>query len=262
MPTAGKPPYIEKAEERGKFQVWVVDGSYIRTHQDEEFTNFGQHYRYPYIPVDEFWIDREAGSGELKFFVEHLLVEHRLMARGMPYNKALEAADRTERKERRLAGDLKRLTANGHKLPDGHDVHKRLWKNSRAASPSGSSAGGSSAACSTLISPPAGTISCTNSSRSNEVWIDDDIEEQERGYVLAARASRAQPHVAGHALQQGARRIEPHRIPLPPAPRRTARRAWGGRMDVILLPIAERRLVRRSPSAAEGAKADCRMNIR
>jgi hypothetical protein len=28
---------------------------------DEEFTNFGQHYRYPYIPKNELWIDQEAG---------------------------------------------------------------------------------------------------------------------------------------------------------------------------------------------------------
>jgi hypothetical protein len=27
---------------------------------DEEFTNFGQHYRYPYIPKNELWIDQEA----------------------------------------------------------------------------------------------------------------------------------------------------------------------------------------------------------
>ena len=93
MPTPVKPPYIEKADDRGKFHIWVVDGSYIRSRKDEEFTNFGQHYRYLYIPVDEFWIDREAGTGELNFFVEHLLVEYRLMAQGKPYAAALEAAD-------------------------------------------------------------------------------------------------------------------------------------------------------------------------
>jgi len=126
MPTATNPPYIRKIEAIGKVAVWIVDGIYIRGHVDEEFTNFGQHYRYPYIPVDEFWIDQEASEDEHRFFVEHLLVERRLMERGKPYDKALEAADRTERKERRRAGDLKRLTRSGKKLPDGHDVHVRL----------------------------------------------------------------------------------------------------------------------------------------
>jgi hypothetical protein len=44
-----KPRYIEKIDERGDLQVWIVDGAYIRTHMDEEFTNFGQHYRVPYV---------------------------------------------------------------------------------------------------------------------------------------------------------------------------------------------------------------------
>ena len=38
------------------------------------------------------------------------------------------SADRTERRERRRAGDLKRVTRGGKKLPAGQDVHVRLWK--------------------------------------------------------------------------------------------------------------------------------------
>jgi hypothetical protein len=44
-----KPPYISKITERDRLIVWAVDGAYIRSHIDEEFTNFGQHYRYNYI---------------------------------------------------------------------------------------------------------------------------------------------------------------------------------------------------------------------
>ena len=46
-----KPAYIEKIDQRGDLLVWIVDGSYIRGHIDEEFTNFGQHYRFTYIPL-------------------------------------------------------------------------------------------------------------------------------------------------------------------------------------------------------------------
>ena len=53
-----KPPYIKRIDERDGLAVWAVDGAYIRGHIDEEFTNFGQHYRYGYIPENEFWIDR------------------------------------------------------------------------------------------------------------------------------------------------------------------------------------------------------------
>ena len=115
MPDDNQAAVHRKIEESGKFQVWIVDGSYIRGHMDEEFTNFGQHYRYPYIPEDEFWIDQEAERGRAP--VLHRAPAGRAPAHGagMPYDKALEAADRAERKERRRAGDLKRLTARREK---------------------------------------------------------------------------------------------------------------------------------------------------
>jgi hypothetical protein len=86
MSVKPKLPYLEKVDERGNLQVWVVDGSYIRGHIDEEFTNFGQHYCFPFIPKNELWIDQEAKNDERRFFIDHLLVEHRLMAKGIPYN--------------------------------------------------------------------------------------------------------------------------------------------------------------------------------
>jgi hypothetical protein len=123
-----KLPYLEKIDERGNLQVWIVDGSYIRTHIDEEFTNFGQHYSFACIPKNKFWIDREAKNDERRFFIDHLLVEHRLMEKGVPYDKALVEADKAERRERCRAGDVRRLTHHGKELPDGKEVHERLWK--------------------------------------------------------------------------------------------------------------------------------------
>ena len=57
-----KLPYIKQAGERGDLKIWVVDGAYIRGHIDEEFTNYGQHYRFNYIPEDELWLDHEAAE--------------------------------------------------------------------------------------------------------------------------------------------------------------------------------------------------------
>jgi hypothetical protein len=37
MSAVAKTSYIEKVDERGDLKVWVIDGSYIRTHIDEEF---------------------------------------------------------------------------------------------------------------------------------------------------------------------------------------------------------------------------------
>ena len=41
---------------------------------DEEFTNFGQHYRFNCIPENEFWLENEATPDERRFFIDHLLL--------------------------------------------------------------------------------------------------------------------------------------------------------------------------------------------
>jgi hypothetical protein len=55
-----KPPYLKKIGQRGRMSIWMVDGTYVRTHIDEEFTNYGQHFAFPNIPEDEFWLDKEG----------------------------------------------------------------------------------------------------------------------------------------------------------------------------------------------------------
>jgi len=183
-PSVLKQVRLQKVDDRGDLHVWVVDGAYLRGHVDEEFTNFGQHYRYPYIPQNELWIDREASSDEQSFFIDHLLVEHRLMAAGMPYEKALLEADRVERKHRRRAGDVKRLTREGQALPDPGKVHVRLWKKLE----SGVSVwivSGRLVRSVFDIDFTAGGHGCVYEFvPEKEVWIDDDIVEGERGYVL------------------------------------------------------------------------------
>lgn len=164
--------------------VWLVDGIYIRSHIDEEFTNFGQHYRYPYIPKNELWIDRGTNTDELQFFIDHLLVEHRLMAQGTPYGKALVEADKIERKERRRAGDLSRVTHQGQKLPEGKDVHQRLWKKLESGVSVWIVDGRLVRSVFDIDFTAGGHDYVYEFVPQNEVWIDNDIEEKERGYVL------------------------------------------------------------------------------
>jgi len=184
MSTSRKPPYIEKLEERGNLKVWIVDGGYIRGHIDEEFTNFGQHCQYPFIPESELWIDRAANPDDLQFFIDNMLVMHRLIEKGASYEKALAAAEQTERKERRRAGDVSLLTQHGRKLPEGKDVHKQLWQRL--------SDGVSIWIVNGRLVRSVFDIEFTEGGHDhvyefvpeNEVWIDDDLEEQERPYVL------------------------------------------------------------------------------
>ena len=184
MASSIKPPYVDKVDERGDLQVWIVDGGYVRGHIDEEFTNFGQHYRYPYIPLNELWIDQEAEHDERQFFIDHLLVEYRLMAQGMPYAQALTEADKAERKERRRAGDVRQLTQHGQKLPDGRDVHERLWKTLENGVGVWIVNGRLVRSGFDIDFTAGGHDYVYEFVPQNEVWIDDAIKEQERGYVL------------------------------------------------------------------------------
>jgi hypothetical protein len=179
-----KPPYLKKDAAIGDLQVWIVDGIHIRSHMDEEFTNFGQHYRYPYIPKNELWIDQEAVHDERRFFIDHLLVEHRLMAQGKTYGEALVVADKVERRERRRAGDLRKLTHNGKQLPSGKDVHERLWKKLESGISVWIVNGRLVRSVFDIDFTAGGHDYVYEFVSQNEVWIDDAIEEPERGYVL------------------------------------------------------------------------------
>ena len=179
-----KLPYVEKIEERGDLAVWVVDGTYIRGNIDEEFTNYGQHYRFSFIPDNELWLDREGASDEREFFIDHLLVEHRLMKKGVPYGIALEKADRAERKERRLSGDLTHVIKRGENLPDAAKVHVRLWKKLENNISVWIVSGRLVRSVFDIDFTEGGHDYVYEFVPENEVWIDDDVEEVERAYVL------------------------------------------------------------------------------
>ena len=179
-----KPPYLRKMDKRGDIQVWKVDGSYVRGHLDEEFTNFGQHYRYHYIPEKEFWLDAEAEHDEHKFFIDHLLIEHRLMAEGKSYGDALVEADQAERKERRRAGDVAKATHQGQQLPEGKAAHDHLWKKLEDGLSVWIVNGRFVRSVFDIDFTAGGHDHVYEFVPTGEVWIDDAITEKERGFVL------------------------------------------------------------------------------
>ena len=199
------PPHITMIEERGSFKIWIVDGSYIRGHIDEEFTNFGQHFRFHYIPESELWLDQEAEHDERQFFIDHLLVEYRLMKAGRPYAEAIVEADRQERKERRRAGDVRKATASGAVLPAGESMHEKLWKRLESAVSVWIVNGRLVRSTFDIDFTEGGHDKVYEFVPSNEVWIDDSIIEAERGYVLLHelhernRMSTGWPYSRAHA---------------------------------------------------------------
>ena len=76
-----------------KENVWLVNGQYIRDKLDVDFVLGGHDLRYPFIPTGEIWIDEAAKPEERECLVAHEVEERRLMAEGIEYGKAHEAAN-------------------------------------------------------------------------------------------------------------------------------------------------------------------------
>ncbi|MEN6310755.1 MAG: hypothetical protein ABFD80_04375 [Acidobacteriota bacterium] len=204
--------YIRKLDQIGEITVWIVDGVYVRKNVDEEFTNFGQHYRFRFIPAREFWIDREHGPGEQQFFIDHLLVEHRLMAGGMLYDKALERADAVERRERRKSEMIRTIAA----LDREHiieDIHKQLFKKYSGAVKVWIVKGELVRSLYFIDFTEGGHDKVYHFVPKSEVWLDDDLGPEERKYVLLHEfherhlMSQGWPYFKAH---RSASRIEYH----------------------------------------------------
>jgi hypothetical protein len=178
-----KKPYLKKLDKIGPITVWIVDGQQVRKSRDEEFTNFGQHYRFGFIPKNEFWIDREFGPGEQQFFIDHLLVEHRLMASGMSYNRALQRADVIERKERRKTELIKEI-ASLSRPSVVESIHKLLLKKYSRQVKVWVVKGELVRGLFFIDFTEGGHDRVYHFVPENEVWLDDDLGPRERRYVL------------------------------------------------------------------------------
>ncbi|MGZ5513865.1 MAG: hypothetical protein ACXW2O_02005 [Candidatus Aminicenantales bacterium] len=178
-----KKPYVRKFDQIGEVSVWIVNGPYIRKTIDEEFTNFGQHFRFRFIPRNEFWIDQEHGRGEHQFFIDHLLVEHRLMAGGMGYDKALVKADAVEWEERRRSQPVKAvISLNREHIIEG--IHKTLLKKYSGTVKVWVANGELVRSVYFIDFTEGGHDKVYRFIPRNEVWLDDDLASAERKFVL------------------------------------------------------------------------------
>jgi len=175
--------YLKKLDRRGKIVIWEVDGEKVRSNLDEEFTNFGQHFRFSVIPENEFWLDKEATPDERKFFIDHLMVEWSLMKNGVNYNDAIEIADRKERAER-----LKRELPKGIKDETVRPAIEKIHRRREGKTDDGIDVwiidGRLVRSVFYLDFTEGGHEFVYNFVPSNEVWIDNDISAKERSFVL------------------------------------------------------------------------------
>lgn len=178
--------YLNKIEVLDNILVWQVDGKYVRENIDREFTNFGQHFRFRFIPKYEFWLDKEYSSDETHFFVDHLFVEWHLMSKGISYDKALEKADEIEKNERLKSKIMQKVKTEVKKYP--HSVPKEIYKKKLRIFSQGLDVW--------IVSGEAVRdlyfIDYTEGGHHfiyefiplKEIWIDDDLNEKERKFVI------------------------------------------------------------------------------
>ncbi len=175
--------YVSCLGRRGPLSIWLVDGAYIRKNIDEEFSNFGHHYSFEEIPKREIWLDKEGDADEMRFFIHHAMVERRLMVRGKDYDDARAQANKEERRMRAKAGDLRKVIS-GKGLPDSDKVHMQLWKTLPDGTQVWMVSGRLVRSVYDIEFTEGGHEHVYEYIPRGEVWIDDDIHENERGFVL------------------------------------------------------------------------------
>jgi len=194
--------YIKKIGRRGHIDIWLVDGTKIRRDLDKEFTNFGHHYFFEFIPENEFWIDREHKKGEARYFIDHMLIEYRLISEGKDFECAEERANRVEIKERaksKLVSAVSKEQKNGAEIID--KIHKELLneysKNLKIWIINGE-------LVRDLFSvdfTEGGHDRVYSFIPKNEIWLDDDLEPKERKFVLLHELHERNLMPEGHNLK-------------------------------------------------------------
>lgn len=175
--------YLAKIREVGEFKVWVVDGAKIRRDLDPQFTNFGQPYRFKFIPENEFWIDKEAHPDERRFFIDHLLIECKLMKDGCTYEEAITVADMRESAERMRAKGIKQILDKVNFLPP-NSVHEKLLGKTEDGIDVWLVDGKMVRTAYFVDFTEGGHDEIYSFIPEKEVWLDNDLVAKERPFVL------------------------------------------------------------------------------
>jgi len=85
--------HIKKLTSKRGLDIWLVDGTKVRSNIDIDFTTGGHGLRYLYVPINEIWIDSAISDIiDVQTAIEHEILELSLMKRGMHYYKAHDIA--------------------------------------------------------------------------------------------------------------------------------------------------------------------------
>jgi hypothetical protein len=178
--------YLKKFSKVSGFKVWIVDGKYIRDNVEEEFTNYAQHYNFRFIPYDEFWIDKERNPGEEKYFIDSMLVMNRLISKGVGRIEALKRANKIEKRERSKSKLMKKeLKIKKNKGNVLKTVYKNLIKEYSQGKIKVWVVNGELVRDLFFLDfTEGGHDKVYGFIPEKEIWIDDDLELDERKFVI------------------------------------------------------------------------------
>lgn len=180
-----KKPYLKKYKEISSFIVWIVNGEYIRENINEEFTNYGQHYLFEFIPTKELWIDKECKEGDAAYYVDSMIVMHRLIAEGISHKRAVSIADKIEKRERAKSELLLKIKKKiKHKKELLDRIHRKLLKEYSGEVKVWVVDGELVRDLFFLDFTEGRHDLIYHFVPKNEVWIDDDISKKELKFVL------------------------------------------------------------------------------
>jgi hypothetical protein len=110
----------------GNIKVYEVNGHEVRRTMDPNFTNYGWHYDFDFIPENELWIDHEAAPGEVKFYITQMLVKKKFLDLDYSPEEAEKFARRAELAERHKSAKYKE--AVNKSLQQGNSKEKEIKK--------------------------------------------------------------------------------------------------------------------------------------
>lgn len=90
------------------YDVFLVDGGYVREFISDEFTGGGNPFAHKFVPEGEIWLESEImlkDRMEACFIIIHELWEMDHMRMGMDYDESHCLANMTEKKCRKAFGD-------------------------------------------------------------------------------------------------------------------------------------------------------------
>jgi hypothetical protein len=178
-----KKPYLKKYKVVQGYSVWIVDGKYIRDNINEEFTNFDINQGFRFIPKKELWIDKEYGKKkEIEFFLKNLLTEKESIKKGMNYYAASVNGDRIEKRLRRKYEENKKNHYSKKALLK--KLHFRLIKKYSKKIKVWIVKGDLVRDYFFIEFTEGGHGYVYDFVPKNEVWIDDDLNPKERGFVI------------------------------------------------------------------------------